>query len=75
VSNFYQLSINGRSYAIEGALTSLQADERKQIIDEENRISGKSSTSRNILFIGGGAGAGAAIGAIAGGGKEPALER
>ena len=66
---FNQITINGRSYSIEGTLTSLRADERKQIIDEESRIQGRSSTSRNILFIGGGAGVGAAIGAIAGGGK------
>jgi hypothetical protein len=66
---FNRLSINGRAYTIEGSLTSLRADERKQIIDEESRIQGKSSTSRNILFIGGGAGVGAVIGAIAGGGK------
>jgi hypothetical protein len=66
---FNQLSINGRSYSIEGTLTSLRADERKQIIDAESRVKGKSSTPRNILFIGGGAGVGAAIGAIAGGGK------
>ena len=66
---FNQLSINGRMYAIEGMLTSLRADERKQIIDQESQVTGKSSTSRNILFIGGGAGVGAAIGAIAGGGK------
>jgi hypothetical protein len=66
---FNQLSINGRSYSIEGTLTSLRAAERKQIIDEESRVTGKSSTPRNILFIGGGAGVGAAIGAIAGGGK------
>jgi hypothetical protein len=66
---FNQLSIKGRSYSIEGTLTSLRADERKQIIDEESRVNGKSSTTRNILFIGGGAGVGAAIGAIAGGGK------
>ena len=66
---FTQLSINGRTYVIEGMLTSLRADERKQIIDQESQVTGKSSTSRNILFIGGGAGAGAAIGAIAGGGK------
>jgi hypothetical protein len=66
---FNQLLINGRSYTIEGTLTSLRADERKQIIDEESRVTGKSSTPRNILFIGGGAGVGAAIGALAGGGK------
>jgi hypothetical protein len=66
---FNQFSINGRAYVIDGILTSLQADERKQIIDQESQVTGKSSTSRNVLFIGGGAGAGAAIGAIAGGGK------
>jgi len=66
---FNQLTFNGRSYSIEGILTSLRADERKQIIDEESRIKGKSTTSRNIIFIGAGAGVGAAIGAITGGGK------
>jgi hypothetical protein len=50
---FNQLSINGRSYSIEGTLTSLRTDERKQIIDEESRVKGKSSTPRNILFISG----------------------
>jgi hypothetical protein len=66
---FNQLSINGRAYPILGTLTSLRAEERKQIIDEESRVTGQSSTKRNILFIGGGAGVGAAVGAIAGGGK------
>jgi hypothetical protein len=64
---FNQLSIRGRAYPILGTLTSLDAAERKQIIDEESRVSGASSTNRTILFIGGGAGAGAAVGAIAGG--------
>jgi hypothetical protein len=66
---FNQLSIRGTAYPILGTLTSLDADERKQIIDEESRVTGRSSTPRNILFIGGGAGAGAAVGAIAGGTK------
>jgi hypothetical protein len=67
---FYQISVNGRPYSIEGALTSLKADERKQIIDEESRITGRSSQRRTILFIGGGAGVGAAIGALLSRGAE-----
>jgi peptidoglycan hydrolase-like protein with peptidoglycan-binding domain len=66
---FTQLSIRGRAYPIVGTLTSLDAAERKQILDDESRVTGQSSTTRNILFIGGGAGAGAAVGAIAGGKK------
>jgi hypothetical protein len=66
---FNELSIRGRAYRILGTLTSLDAEERKQILDDESRVTGKSSTPRNILFIGGGAGVGAAVGAIAGGKK------
>lgn len=67
---FTRLTIGTRAYAIEGVLTSLRADERRQIIDSEtNKVTGSSSTDRNIVFIGGGAGAGAVIGAVAGGGK------
>jgi hypothetical protein len=66
---FNRLSINGKGYSIEGTLTSFNGDERKQIIDEETRVTGTDATSRNILFIGGGAGVGATIGAIAGRGK------
>ena len=37
--------------------------------DNEGEVSGRSATKRNVVFIGGGAGTGALIGAIAGGGK------
>lgn len=63
---------NGRSYAVDGNLTSTDPNE-KQKIDEESRISGASSKKRSIVFIGGGAGVGAVIGVIAGGGKGAAV--
>jgi type IV secretion system protein VirB10 len=59
---------SGNSVAIRGELTSLDPKEKRQI-DNEGRVKGKSTTKRNVIFIGGGAGVGAAIGAIAGGGK------
>lgn len=58
---------NGTARAINGSLTSL-SDETTNY-DEEGQVSGRSSTKRNIVFIGGGAATGALIGAIAGGGK------
>lgn len=63
---------DGRSYAVDGNLTSTDPNE-KQKIDEESRISGGSSKKRSIVFIGGGAGVGAVIGVIAGGGKGAAV--
>jgi peptidoglycan hydrolase-like protein with peptidoglycan-binding domain len=58
----------GGSVDIRGELASLDPKEKRQI-DNEGRARGKSTTKRNIIFIGGGAGVGAAIGAIAGGAK------
>jgi hypothetical protein len=63
---------NGQTINIEGQLTSLDAAEKRQI-DEEGRVSGGSSSKRNVVFIGGGAAGGAAIGAIAGGGSGAAI--
>lgn len=59
---------SGGSVPIRGELTSLDPKEKRQI-DNEGNVKGKSTTKRNVIFIGGGAGVGAAIGAIAGGAK------
>lgn len=58
---------NGKSYVINGSLTTLEADDVNA--DNEGSVSGTSNRKRDMVFIGGGAGAGALIGAIAGGGK------
>ncbi|MFY9227600.1 MAG: peptidoglycan-binding protein [Blastocatellia bacterium] len=63
---------NGQVITVEGQLASLDTVEQKQI-DEEGRVSGGSSSKRNVVFIGGGAAGGAAIGAIAGGGSGAAI--
>ncbi|MBI4446975.1 MAG: peptidoglycan-binding protein [Acidobacteria bacterium] len=60
---------NGSSFNISGVLTSLNPEERRQILEEEGQIRGQGTRERTIVFIGGGAGLGAVVGAIAGGGK------
>ena len=67
---------NNRSVAVDGTLTTLSDEARRNIegdIDEENRVEGSGRTRRSIVFIGGGAGAGALIGALTGGGKGAAV--
>ncbi|HEY0320249.1 MAG TPA: hypothetical protein VGC66_04695 [Pyrinomonadaceae bacterium] len=58
---------NGTTRAINGSLTALSNE--TATFDEEGQVTGRGSTKRNVIFIGGGATTGALIGAIAGGGK------
>jgi hypothetical protein len=70
--NFYQVELpNGVRPAINGSLSSLQADNVNS--DNEGTVTGKKNTKRDAVFIGGGAATGALIGAIAGGGKGAAI--
>jgi HAMP domain-containing protein len=57
---------NGMSRSINGSLTDLNESVHS---DNEGEVRGRSSTRRNVVFIGGGAATGALIGAIAGGGS------
>lgn len=57
---------SGEAVAVKGTLTSAKAEDRKRL-DEEANLKADSSTTRDIVFIGGGAGAGAAIGIFTGG--------
>jgi len=61
----------GRTYAINGSLTTLQADQVNA--DNEGTVKGTSNRKRDAVFIGGGAVTGAIIGGIAGGGKGAAI--
>ncbi|HYN85881.1 MAG TPA: hypothetical protein VER32_11555 [Pyrinomonadaceae bacterium] len=66
--SFNQVQLpNGVRYAINGSLSSLQADDVNA--DNEGTVEGRSNRKRDAVFIGGGAATGALIGAIAGGGK------
>jgi hypothetical protein len=57
----------GMARTINGSLTDVSGESVSS--DNEGQVSGRSSTKRNVVFIGGGAATGALIGAIAGGGK------
>ena len=70
--SFYQVELpTGVRHAINGSLSSLQADDVNA--DNEGTVSGKGNRKRDAVFIGGGAATGAIIGAIAGGGKGAAI--
>jgi hypothetical protein len=58
---------SGMTRTINGSLTDSGGESVNS--DDEGQVSGRSSTKRNVVFIGGGAATGALIGAIAGGGK------
>jgi hypothetical protein len=70
--SFYQIELPNRvTHAINGSLSSLQADDVNS--DNEGTVTGRKNTKRDAVFIGGGAVTGALIGAIAGGGKGAAI--
>ena len=68
---FYELELPTKEkIEIHGSLASLEDEKgEKQAVGQEGEVEGKSTTKRNVAFIGGGAGAGALVGAVAGGGK------
>ncbi len=68
---FYELELPTKEkIEIHGSLTSLEDEKGKtHELGQEGEVEGKSTTKRNVVFIGGGAGAGALVGAVAGGGK------
>jgi hypothetical protein len=70
--SFNQVELpNGARHAINGSLSSLQADDVNA--DNEGTVTGRGNRNRDAVFIGGGAATGAIIGAIAGGGKGAAI--
>lgn len=66
--SFIELSLpNGTKRTISGSLTELVADDAKS--DAEGTARGDKMKHRKVIFIGGGAGGGALLGAAIGGGK------
>jgi outer membrane lipoprotein SlyB len=58
---------NGKSRAINGSLTDLDANKTKS--DNEGTVSGRKMSNRKVIFIGGGTVGGAILGGAIGGGK------
>jgi len=63
---------DGTRRPIDGAMTELQ-DEKGGEVDEENHITGRSSETQQIIFVGGGGVGGAVLGGAIGGGKGAAI--
>jgi type IV secretion system protein VirB10 len=58
---------DGKRHKIEGALTDVPRDAGE--VDSESGVSGRSSETRQIVFVGGGGAVGAILGGVIGGGK------
>jgi hypothetical protein len=59
---------DGTKHPLDGVLTELQ-DDRRGEVDAENEVSGRSSETRSIGYIGGGTAGGAILGGVIGGAK------
>lgn len=73
--NFTRITLrDGRSYDFAGSLNSIRDTQGKDVrVDAEGRVSGDNQTTETVKRGGIGAGIGAIIGAIAGGGKGAAI--
>lgn len=58
---------DGTKRKIEGSLTDVQGDAGE--VDSESSVSGRSSETRQVVFVGGGGVVGAVLGGVIGGGK------
>jgi hypothetical protein len=63
---------NGQTYDLSASLTNIEEGE-KESVDEEGQVKSEGTKKRDAATIGAGAGIGAIIGAIAGGGKGAAI--